>query len=265
MKESSALSGIPIYQVDAFTDQPFRGNPAAVCLLQKPLEEKTMQNIAQEMNLSETAFLVPLDQPSPAEASTFSLRWFTPLAEVPLCGHATLAASAVLFDEAGHPGPLLRFETQSGQLTAKKEQEGILLNFPSEKPQPVPLSPAILQALGNPKAVCGAYAEGQQMLLVQLESEEDLRGLEPNFEQLKQADARVDTSEGLIVTAPAQPPYDFISRFFAPWIWINEDPVTGSAHTVLAPYWAEILGKQEMLAYQASSRGGQIKLQLAEQ
>ncbi len=262
MKENSAKGKIPIYQVDAFTDQAFKGNPAAVCLLPGLLDEATMQNIAQEMNLSETAFLVPLDHSLPEKANSFSLRWFTPVAEVPLCGHATLATSAVLFDEIGHPGPLLHFETQSGQLTAKKEQNGIWLNFPSEKPLETPLPLEILQALGNPRVLHSAYAQRNQMLLLQLESEKDVRGLKPDFEQLKQADASVNTQEGLIVTAPARPPYDFISRFFAPWIGINEDPVTGSAHTILGPHWAQILGKQEMLAYQASPRGGEIRVKL---
>jgi PhzF family phenazine biosynthesis protein len=262
MMEQKAQNGLPIYQVDAFTDLPFRGNPAAVCLLQKPLHEEIMQNIAQEMNLSETAFVVPLDQSSPLKASVFSLRWFTPQVEVPLCGHATLAASAVLFHEMGHPGPVLHFETRSGQLTAQKEQEGILLNFPAEKPQSVALPLAVLRALGNPKAVRSAYAQGKQMLLIELENEEELRSLKPDFELLKQADVKVDTREGLMITSIAQPPYDFVSRFFAPWIGINEDPVTGYAHTVLAPYWGEILGKQNMLAYQASPRGGEIKLQI---
>jgi len=259
MKENNI---IPIYQVDAFTDQPFRGNPAAVCLLQQQYEDHILQSIAAEMNLSETAFLSSIEEKSLKESRTFSLRWFTPKLEVPLCGHATLATAKVLFSDIGVLTDEIIFETQSGNLIVKREKNGILLNFPADEPIPVDPPLELLEALGITQFKNVAYARKLKTLLIHLEREESLENLKPDFEKMKNTTSKVDI-RGVIVTLSGYPPYDFISRFFAPWVGINEDPVTGAAHTVLTPYWAKILKKNQMSAYQASSRGGKLTVRLS--
>jgi len=252
---------IPVYQVDAFTDEPFRGNPAAVCILQNQYEDNILQSIAAEMNLSETAFLYHRGEKPLKESKTFRLRWFTPKVEVPLCGHATLATAAVLFRDIHILGREITFETKSGKLIAKKGKNGIILNFPIDESIPINPNQDLLKAIGIANFKNVEYAKKTKKLLIHLLSEETLRNLKPDFELMKSIPTKEDI-KGVIITSPGHPPYDFVSRFFAPWIGISEDPVTGAAHTVLAPYWSKILGKREMLAYQASSRGGKLVVQL---
>lgn len=283
---------LPLYKVDAFTTIPFKGNPAAVCLLEAPLEEDTMKAIAREMNLPETAFVMPIDNYS---SGHYSLRWFTPQVEVPLCGHATLSTAKVLFDEVGVAAGELRFETRSGLLKAVKGGDGVKLDFPLDDPVQVAAPPGIIRALGNPRVLNCAYGQTTKKLLVQLEDQDKVVKLAPDFSALKLAESDVEI-HGLIVTAATGQAdtsrradaagqavgagqagaerqtnagrqgkaYDFISRYFAVWIGIDEDPVTGSSHTVLAPYWGKILGKSRMRAYQASSRGGEMEVILPE-
>jgi len=261
MKRHSRKNKIPIYQVDAFTDKPFRGNPAAVCLLQQQYEDSILQSIAAEMNLSETAFVYSLDKKPVKESRTFSLRWFTPEVEVSLCGHATLATAAVLFYDVSISTSKLTFETKSGKLTAHKDKDGILLNFPINEPVPINPHSDLLKAIGVANFKYAGYAKRAKKLLLHLPSEEEVKILKPNFELMKSITTKEDIM-GVIVTSKGNPPYDFVSRFFAPWVGINEDPVTGAAHTVLAPYWSKILGKREMSAYQASPRGGKLIVRL---
>jgi PhzF family phenazine biosynthesis protein len=255
-------SKIPTYIVDAFTDEKFKGNPAAVCLLKRPLEEDVMQNIAAEMNLSETAFLCPFDDKPIFVSNKFSLRWFTPKVEVPLCGHATLATSAVLFNEIGNSSDEISFKTQSGTLIAKKEEDGILLNFPSNDPKPISPPQDLLEAMGISESEGVVLAKNAKKLLVHLKNEESVTDLQPDFEKMMQVTTEEDII-GVIATSSGSPPYDFVSRFFAPWVGINEDPVTGAAHTVLAPYWSNLLNKKKMQAFQASERGGKLMVRLA--
>ena len=237
-----------ITQVDAFTNIPFAGNPAAVCVLPTPQDERWMQNIAQEMNLSETAFLVRQDD-------GFNLRWFTPTVEVPLCGHATLASAHVLWSE-GHfsPDEVARFYTKSGVLIAKLQGEWIELDFPVNHSQATVAPPELKQALGVPYK---SVLQNSLGYLVELESEELVRQIQPNFQLLK----TLPISD-IIVTSltDSDSQYDFVSRFFAPGLGINEDPVTGAAHCCLASFWRDRLHKNEFLAYQASSRGGVVKV-----
>ena len=237
-----------ITQVDAFTNNPFTGNPAAVCVLNSPKSELWMQNIAQEMNLSETAFLIK-------QNDGFNLRWFTPTVEVPLCGHATLASAHVLWSQ-GYllPNQEARFYTKSGILTAKLENNWIQLDFPVNLSQPVELPPELSQILG---VTCQSVVKNSLGYLVEVESEQLVREMQPNFHQMK-----TFYKADIIVTslANSESEYDFVSRFFAPGLGINEDPVTGAAHCCLAPFWRDKLGKDEFLAYQASSRGGVVKV-----
>jgi PhzF family phenazine biosynthesis protein len=237
-----------IIQVDAFTNQPFSGNPAAVCVLSETKPDTWLQNVAAEMNLSETAFLLP-------QIDGFNLRWFTPTVEVDLCGHATLASAHVLWSE-GYLTDLQAalFHTTSGLLIAHKKGEWIELNFPASLSQKVDVPPQLIEALG---ITCQSVWQNSLGYLVELESAELVTKLQPNFELLKNLSVSKIT-----VTSKAEPSseYDFISRFFAPALGINEDPVTGSAHCSLAPFWRERLHKDEFLAYQASKRGGVVKV-----
>jgi len=251
------MDKIPLYHVDAFTTEPFAGNPAAVCILEKPYKDNALKSIAAEMNLSETAFLQKLEQKHIEDSRLFSLRWFTPQTEVNLCGHATLATAAVLFHDVKVRAREVSFETRSGTLTAKLENDGILLDFPADETTPFYPSQSILDALGIRDFTSAHYSGKTSYLLILLPNEQNLRDLKPDFEHLKSAETK-DKIAGVIVTSTGHAPYDFVSRFFAPWLGINEDPVTGSAHTTLGAYWSKILGKKEMQAYQASQRGGQL-------
>ena len=237
-----------ITQVDAFTNTPFAGNPAAVCVLPAPKDDRWMQQVAQEMNLSETAFLIKQDD-------GFNLRWFTPTVEVPLCGHATLASAHVLWSE-GHlsTDEVARFYTKSGLLIAKCQDAWIELDFPANRSQAAIASPQLGDALG---INCTSVYQNSLGYLVEVESEDLVRQMQPNFQLLKTLPV-----DGVIVTSKTNPdsPYDFISRFFAPRLGIDEDPVTGAAHCCLAPFWRDRLNKNTFLAYQESSRGGVVKL-----
>ncbi len=238
---------LPIVQVDAFTDTPFRGNPAAVCLLPEPREDAWLQDVAREMNLSETAFLL-------RDADGFRLRWFTPAVEVDLCGHATLASAHLLWED-GHlaPDETARFHTRSGLLTAERSGSWIILDFPATPEEETVVPDGLARALGaEPKYV----GRSQFDLLVELESEAAVRALRPDLGLLARIQAR-----GVIVTARAESgSFDFVSRFFAPQVGVDEDPVTGSAHCVLGPYWQKRLGRDDFVAYQASPRGGTIRV-----
>ncbi len=238
-----------LYQVDAFTDRPFKGNPAAVCLLQKPVPDKWMQSLAAEMNLSETAFLLPKN-------GDWHLRWFTPKTEVDLCGHATLASARVIFEL--HPtlrDRPINFHTRSGLLIARWVDDMVELDFPALDPEPIEVSKDVESILGV-NVVTGARSG--DYYLFEAESDQAIREAAPDFWVL----AKSATPEVIITARSADPTYDFISRFFAPRLGIDEDPVTGSAHCLLAPYWAEKLGKRTFNAYQASSRGGRLHVRL---
>lgn len=237
---------IPIYQADAFTNQLFGGNPAAICPLSEWLPAETMQKIAAENNLAETAYFVKT-------ADGYSLRWFTPELEIDLCGHATLASAHILFTELGYAGSVIRFETQkAGVLTVTKDGGKYTLDFPSRPPQPVATLPMdLIKALGGKIPVEVLKARDY---VVVYETEEDVRDIKPDFNAL----AEIDTI-GIIVTAEGEADdVDFVSRFFAPAAGINEDPVTGSAHCNLIPYWADMLEKDELHACQISSRKGEL-------
>jgi len=233
---------LQIFQVDAFTNQLFKGNPAAVCPLDSWLEEKVMQDIAAENNLSETAFFVQ-------QNDVFHIRWFTPALEVDLCGHATLASAHVLFNHLNYDKRIIHFDSKSGPLTVRKDYEFITLNFPSTRLDVSEASPLLIEALGvNPVAVYDS-----DDLFVLLSSAKEIAQLDPDFGLLAKLSSR-----GIIVTAPGDD-CDFVSRFFAPAVGINEDPVTGSAHTKLIPFWSEKLDKESMTAYQLSQRGGELR------
>lgn len=237
-----------ITQVDAFTAAPFAGNPAAVCVLAEAGDGAWMQRVACEMNLSETAFLHP-------QGPDFSLRWFTPATEVDLCGHATLASAHVLWEE-GHlaPDQPARFHTRSGLLTATRDGDWISMDFPATPAEQSEPPDGLLDALGLTAVVWSG--KNQWDALIEVESEAAVRALAPDMGKLARIPQR-----GVIVTArSATSEYDFISRFFGPAVGIPEDPVTGSAHSTLAPYWAVRLGKSEMTGYQASPRGGVVRV-----
>jgi len=237
----------PILQIDAFTDKPFGGNPAGVCILEKPADEKWMQSVAMEMNLAETAFLHPIE-------GGWSLRWFTPAVEVDLCGHATIAATHALLETGKlRADEAARFQTKSGWLGARRDGEWIELDFPATPASRVDAPPGLFESLGDkPQAV----ARSKFDYLCEFESEKIVRDLAPDFSRL----AKIET-RGVIVTARSSTSeFDFVSRFFGPRVGIDEDPATGSSHCALAPYWQAKMNKNQMIAYQASRRGGIIRV-----
>ncbi|NIL95538.1 MAG: PhzF family phenazine biosynthesis isomerase [Woeseiaceae bacterium] len=238
--------------IDAFSDKPFAGNPAAVCLLGEERDTSWMQAVAREMNLSETAFVRPAD-------GGFLLRWFTPLVEVDLCGHATLAAAHALWEEGiASLNEDIRFQTRSGELICGRREGLLEIDFPSTPAEPSEFPDLLSRGLGVTPQYCG---RSQFDALILVESEQQLRTIDPDFRLLRDLPYR-----GIIVTSAAEDPrFDFVSRFFAPRVGIDEDPVTGSAHCALAPFWHERLGKPEMRAYQASRRGGEIWLRLEDE
>ena len=242
--------GLRIVQVDAFTDTPFRGNPAAVCVLPDERDAAWMQAVAAEMNLSETAFLLK-------RGDGFGLRWFTPAVEVDLCGHATLASAHVLWEDRHLAREAqARFHTKSGLLTADRRGEWIELDFPVKPEAPAPAPPGLAEALGAAPKYVG---KNQFDYLVEVDSEDTVRALAPDHAALAKLPVR-----GVIVTSRASTPgFDFVSRFFAPGSGIAEDPATGSSHCALGPFWGARLGKTQMLAYQASARGGVVRVRLA--
>jgi predicted PhzF superfamily epimerase YddE/YHI9 len=246
-----------VVQVDAFTDAPFSGNPAAVCVLSEPADDAWMQNVAAEMNLSETAFLV-------RRSDGFDLRWFTPTVEVDLCGHATLASAHVLWEDGHVPsGEPIRFYTKvSGVLGAERVDGWIELDFPSRPVAPSDIPKDVIEAVGgDPVRTAGGDVGGSfEGYLLEYATEDDVRLLRPDFGRLREMPNGYVT-----VTAPSSTlGYDFVSRFFAPPAGIDEDPVTGSTHCTLCPWWAERLGKAELLGFQASKRGGTVRTRLAD-
>ena len=244
------MAEISCLQVDAFTDRPFAGNPAAVCLLEEERDEPWMQAIAAEMNLSETAFVRPLEE-------GFGLRWFTPTVEVDLCGHATLASAHVLWSEQviGNDEPI-EFHTKSGVLTCLRQRELIELDFPAATVEPAEPTAGLAAALGVTPSFVGNSGSDQ---LVVVESEQVLRKLQPDFARMRKLDLRAV----MVTSAADDPQFDFVSRFFGPGVGIDEDPVTGSAHCSLGPFWSERLGKTDMTAFQASVRGGVVHVRVA--
>ncbi len=254
---------IKIFQVDAFTSEAFKGNPAAVCILENDISDELMKNIAQEMNLSETAFVKPLKNSNIGKGNLFSLRWFTPEVEVDLCGHATIATSKVLFDEFNIKEQYIKYETKSGLLTSKKKDEKISLDFPIDKALDFNLTQDILDAMGIRSYSKAIIGEKTRKLVIEVKDKENIINLKPNFEILKSLKFKSDV-KGIGVTCRGNEKYDFISRYFNPWAGINEDPVTGSVHTLLANYWSNKLNKMDMNAYQASNRSGEISLKLLE-
>jgi PhzF family phenazine biosynthesis protein len=240
---------LKIYHVDAFTAKAFKGNPAAVCLLEHPKVDTWMQNIAGEMNLSETAFLI-------RQGDGYNLRWFTPKVEVDLCGHATLASAHVLFKSGGvRQDTDIRFYTKSGILTAALNDDWIELNFPATPEMVTPAPEGLVTALGIDACYIG---KTQFDYIVEVASEEIVRNISPDFDALCRVPAR-----GIIVTSRADSgEFDFVSRFFCPVLGIKEDPVTGSAHCCLGPYWARKLDKMEFVACQVSERGGVIRVRV---
>jgi PhzF family phenazine biosynthesis protein len=236
---------LQIFQIDAFTKEPFKGNPAAVVPLDSWLPDSVMQSIALENNLAETAFFTP-------DGDNYSLRWFTPTVEMDLCGHATLATGYLLFEVLGTDKKILRFQTLSGELTVEKEGDRYAMDFPSRPASPVDAPAGLIEAIrAEPKEVLKA----NEYLLV-FENESQVKGIRPDFGALKKV-----ASRGVIVSAPGDSS-DFVSRFFAPAVGVDEDPVTGSTHCTLIPYWAEKLGKNELFARQVSSRGGELFCEL---
>lgn len=235
----------PYFEVDAFTSKPFHGNPAGVCPLEKWLDDATMQNIAAENNLSETAFFV-------ARGDDYELRWFTPTVEIDLCGHATLASAFILFSELGFRGDVVRFHSKSGPSVVTRKNDVLTLDFPSRPPAPCKAPEALIRGLGkNPVEILKA-----RDYFCVFANPEDIRSLNPDFALLGTLDQKV------IVTAPGIDS-DFVSRFFAPTDGVPEDPVTGSAHCTLIPYWARRLGKTKLFARQISKRGGELFCELA--
>lgn len=236
---------IPLYQIDAFAKHPFEGNPAAICPLEQWLDDKTLLAIAEENNLSETAYFIKTSK-------GYHIRWFTPKTEVDLCGHATLAAAAVIFNELGHKEKSIVFESKSGELTVVKDGERLVMNFPSQPATSCELPYNIKLAFNVQPVEC---LKSEDYILV-LNNEHDVLTANPKLEYLNNIDLR-----GVIITASSEQ-YDFVSRFFAPKYGINEDPVTGSAYTQLTPYWAEQLNKNILHSKQVSQRGGELFCEL---
>ena len=243
VKNGFKFMKLPIYQVDAFSNQLFKGNPAAVCPLSEWLPDELMQNIAQENNLAETAFIVPSNE-------GYEIRWFTPTVEVDLCGHATLASAHVVFHELGYSSDFVNFHSpRSGLLTVTKRRDEFGLDFPCDTISQIDVDP--IHSTGLSKAPSAVY-KGKTDYLFVYNSEADIRALQPDFEALK-----IHPVRGIIVTAPGEK-VDFVSRFFGPACGVNEDSVTGSAHTTLTPYWSSVLGKTTLKALQLSQRSGSL-------
>ena len=236
---------ISLYQIDAFASKLFEGNPAAVCPLEKWLPDKTMQSIAEENNLSETAFFVPT-------VNGFHIRWFTPKSEVDLCGHATLAAAYVLFDILGYKRDKIEFDSRSGLLLVTKDNERIVMDFPAQPPVLCDIPKEIIKAFDKVPIEC---LKSEDFIVV-FEREIDIESAKPDLGQLTKLDLR-----GVIITAKSSS-YDFVARFFAPKYGIAEDPVTGSAYTQLAPYWASKIGSKRFSVKQVSSRGGELSCEI---
>ena len=270
------LMEVETYVVDSFSGEPFAGNPAAVCLIRRGISQRigdvTMTKIAAEMNLSETAFVMEDDGSSFETGSEFGLRWFTPTVEVNLCGHATLATSAVLLHRLGNPRHELRFRTKSGVLRAVRSGEEVTLDFPLNPCRHIEhtsdIQPLITSAVGSTPIQDVQYSPSTKKLLLRFPdsfTRADLENLQVDPQALKQIPQREPEVKGVILTARGTGEYDFISRYFAPWVGIPEDPVTGAAHTVLASYWSQELGKRRLVARQCSARGGDVRVEVGEE
>ena len=248
---------LPIYQIDAFTDMLFAGNPAAVVPLSRWLADDVLQKIAMENNLSETAFFVPCDDKDEAD---FHIRWFTPTVEVPLCGHATLASAFVIFNHLGFKSDLLKLQSKSGILTARRDHDAIVLDFPKQPIKANEIPQEVLTALGGAKPVESYVVASRDTDIVAVyDNAKIVRDMTPDMSVLGRL-----TGRGVIVTAPGDKTgLDMISRFFVPAIGINEDPVTGYMHCVVAPYWSDKLGQADVVGYQASARGGVVACKVA--
>ncbi|WP_456461760.1 PhzF family phenazine biosynthesis protein [Reichenbachiella sp.] len=246
---------IKAFIVDSFTNEPFKGNPAGVCLLDTKIEEKLMQSIATEFNLSETAFVLKSDQPK----NHYGIRYFTPTVEIDFCGHATLAAAKVLMSEENLDH--VQFTTHKRlELSATKEENSVLMNFPLYDTESYATSDKLLDAFGIKKPISSQFAKALDMLIIEVESKEALLAIKPDFQEAIKSS---DTIKELVVTTKSEDnEFDFYSRCFCPWIGINEDPVTGASHSVLAKYWEQKLNKQELSAYQLSKRGGYLNLKI---
>lgn len=242
--------------IDSFTDRPFKGNPAGVCFLEQALSDETMQHIAQEINLSETAFISRLDSPE-----QFSIRYFSPKMEIPLCGHATLASAKAVFSTYGLPRVYFR-NIQALILAVRMSAGGISMTFPVYETHPAAAPAALLAALGLRSVRNVAYNKETNILLLEIATTEELSDLQPDFAALLRSH---DSINGVLVTAPSdRDGYDFHSRYFWPWSGTNEDPVTGGSHTFLAKYWSERLGKMKMKSFQASQRSGFMEVELVD-
>ncbi len=241
------MNKLTLYQVDAFAQAPFSGNPAAVCPLKSWLSDDVMQAIAMENNLSETAFFVESN-------GVYHIRWFTPTVEVDLCGHATLASAYVLFEALGFAGEVITFQSKSGELKVSQDGDKFVLNFPQQTPISCAIPEPIQKVFGSHVTACLKHED----YLVILDDEAAVKAANPDMQMLKKLDLR-----GVIITAQAKD-YDFVSRFFTPNYGIDEDPVTGSSFTQLIPYWAEVLGKNKLTAKQVSQRGGEVWCELAD-
>jgi PhzF family phenazine biosynthesis protein len=252
-------SNIKIYHVDAFTESPFGGNPAVVCIAEGPMEELQMQSIAREMNLSETAFVNFC-----YDKERYEIRWFTPRLEVDLCGHATMAAAKVLYDRVHVKTDCLVFNSRSGELRTFRQGDEIMLDFPlDELEQEISCSAELLEAIGIRRYVKAFIGRKTRKLVIHIEESEQVQLIKPDFAKL--AALSFDTVvKGIGITAKGTGKYDIIGRYFNPWAGVNEDPVTGSVHTLLADYWSKLLNKNELIAYQASERGGEMRIRLAD-
>jgi PhzF family phenazine biosynthesis protein len=243
----------PIYHIDAFTSTPYKGNPTVICMMPTNLNEELYLSITREINLSVTAFLEESNE-------SYNIKWFTPLRETPLCGYATLAAAHIIFEHLKREDKRIEFTSLSGSLYAEKTNSGIMMDFPINKSSPIDPPKDVLKALGVKEPVAVQYNESNKRLLIQLRSEEEVHALNPDFTALLRIPNTLGW-RGVVVTARGRD-YDFVSRHFAPYMGIDEDPVTGSTHTVLGPYWSVILGKSKMSAFQDSRRGGEMLVEV---
>lgn len=252
------MNAIETYIVDAFTDKPFCGNPAGVCLVENDLGKNAMLSIAKELGLSETAFIQ-----KQSGLHTYSIRYFSPKMEIPLCGHATMAASKVLFEKYEALTEISFINIENLKLTIEKSGDDIVMEFPIYKTTSQKAPKKLLAALGLTQISNSVYNQENKMLLLEIEDSEILKNLKPDFEKLK---ASHNTINGVLVSAPsAKPNYDYESRYFWPWSGTNEDPVTGATHTFLAKYWGDKLKKQKMNAYQCSERTGFMEVELIDE
>ena len=260
------VEGHRFYLVDVFTDQMFAGNPACVLLGVNSLEDDIMQMIAREFNLSETAFPVPYDNTDFETSNHFHLRWFSPVVEVPLCGHATLATAHILYSELENKSPSLTFTTLSGDLTVSKTSDSYVMDFPLGKATPIDFDAEILSALRlQEESVQNMmYCPSPNKLLIEIDDDKLIRNLSPDFLKLTYISQKYDVGSIVVTSKSTSTDYDFISRNFAPIRGVNEDPVTGSAHVILGPYWQNKLGKDKLRAYQASNRGGFMDVEVKE-